>query len=81
MWNGISIIKNDKNHNEIKFEIWKKIVLQKFQCMLQLNYSFYGGLYLSIIFNKIFIKVYYNMNNEKIENFNVWYDFIFEVHL
>ncbi len=25
----------------------------------------------SIIFNKIFIKVYYNMENEKNENFNV----------
>ncbi len=31
----------------------------------------------SIIFNKIFTKVYYNMDNEKIKNFNVWYDFTF----
>jgi len=29
------------------------------------------------IFNKILTKVYYNMDNEKIENFNVWYDFTF----
>jgi len=31
----------------------------------------------SIIFNKILTKVYYNMDNEKIENFSVWYDFTF----
>jgi hypothetical protein len=31
----------------------------------------------SVIFNKIFTKVYCNMDNEKIENFNVWYDFTF----
>jgi hypothetical protein len=31
----------------------------------------------SIIFNKIFAKVYCNMDNEKIEIFNVWYDFTF----
>jgi hypothetical protein len=31
----------------------------------------------SINFNKIFTKIYYNMDNEKIEKFNVWYDFTF----
>jgi predicted adenine nucleotide alpha hydrolase (AANH) superfamily ATPase len=31
----------------------------------------------SIILKKIITKVYYNMDNEEIENFNVWYDFTF----
>jgi hypothetical protein len=31
----------------------------------------------STIFNKIFIQLYCDMDNEKIENFNVWYDFTF----
>jgi uncharacterized protein YrrD len=31
----------------------------------------------SIILKKIFTKVYYNMDNEKNENFNVWCDFTF----
>jgi hypothetical protein len=31
----------------------------------------------SIIFNKIIAKIYCSMDNEKIENFNFWYDFIF----
>jgi hypothetical protein len=35
MWNGISIVKNDENHNELNI---LKIILKKFQCILQLNY-------------------------------------------
>jgi hypothetical protein len=90
----------------------KKIELENFQHILQLNYSFYGGLFFNskfgitmtyflssqfsffvcdkrsviiskihnesiflknsfIIFNKIFTKVYYNMDNEKIKKLNV----------
>jgi hypothetical protein len=95
----------------------KKIELENFQHILQLNYSFYGGLFFNskfgitmtffwvhnfhflcdkrsviiskihnesiflknsfIIFNKIFTKVYYNMDNEKIKKLNVWYNFTF----
>jgi hypothetical protein len=50
MWNGI--IKNDENHNKLNFLIWTKIKLENFQCILQLNYSFYGGLF-------YFILIYY----------------------
>jgi hypothetical protein len=30
-----------------------------------------------MIFNKIFIKIYCNLDNEKIEIFNLWYAFRF----
>jgi hypothetical protein len=33
MWNGISIVKNDENHDELKFKYEKKIKLEKFQCI------------------------------------------------
>jgi hypothetical protein len=51
MWNGISIIKNDKNHNILKILIWKKIILKKYQCIVQLNYWFYGGLFFNFNFD------------------------------
>jgi hypothetical protein len=57
MWNGISIVKNDENHDELKFQIWKKIILENFQCILQLNYSFYGGIFLN--FNSDIIVTYF----------------------
>jgi hypothetical protein len=43
MWNGISIVKNDENQDELKNYIWKIIYIGK--CILQLNYSFYGVLF------------------------------------
>jgi hypothetical protein len=100
----------------VKILNMKKIILEKIQCILQWNYSFYGGLIFFIlkillwhifwihIFHflndkhsfiiskvhnetivffkfihkfKILTKVYCNMDNEKFENFNVWYDFTF----
>jgi hypothetical protein len=43
-----SIVKIHKTYDELKFYIWKKIILEKFQGILQLNYSFYGGLFFSL---------------------------------
>jgi len=30
MWNEMSIVKNDENHDELKFSIWKKNYIGKF---------------------------------------------------
>jgi hypothetical protein len=48
MWNGISIV---KNHDKLNFKTWKQIILEKFQHLLQLNYSFYGGLFFNFNFD------------------------------
>jgi hypothetical protein len=37
---------NCKKSQWIKFLNMKNYILEKFQCILQLNYSFYGGLFL-----------------------------------
>jgi hypothetical protein len=29
MWNGIPIVKNDKNHDKLNFQIWKNIYIEK----------------------------------------------------
>jgi hypothetical protein len=51
MWNGISIVKNDENHNKLIVLIWNIYILENFQCILQLNYSFYGGLFIYFTFD------------------------------
>jgi hypothetical protein len=50
MSSGIQIVKNDENHDELNFKYEKKL-LEKFQCIIQLNYSFYGGLFFYFNFN------------------------------
>jgi len=35
----------------VKILNMKKIILEKFQCILQLNYSFYGGLFFNFNFD------------------------------
>jgi hypothetical protein len=51
MWNGIPTVKNDKNHDKFNFKYENIYILENFQCILQLNYSFYGGLFFNFNFN------------------------------
>jgi hypothetical protein len=74
MWNGISIVKNDENHNELNFKYEKNNVGKS---MLQLNYSFYASLFFNFdITMTYFLNSYfsffmcdkYNVINSKVHN-------------